>query len=32
VERVSGLTLEDYMRKNIFDPAGAKSLTFLPPD
>lgn len=30
IERISGLSLEDYMRINIFDLCEAKSLTFLP--
>jgi CubicO group peptidase (beta-lactamase class C family) len=30
VERVSGLNLEKYFRRNIFDPVGAESFTFYP--
>jgi methyl acetate hydrolase len=30
VERISGLSLDEYMRKNIFIPCDAKSLTFFP--
>jgi methyl acetate hydrolase len=30
VERVSGLNLENYFRQNIFEPIGAKSMTFYP--
>ncbi|KAI1095406.1 beta-lactamase family protein [Rostrohypoxylon terebratum] len=30
VERLSGLSLEDYMRANIWDPLGAKYLSFFP--
>lgn len=30
VERISGLTLEDYMRKNIFEPCGITTMTFYP--
>lgn len=32
VERVSGLTLEDYMRANIWDPLDIRSITFYPTD
>ncbi|RSH89119.1 hypothetical protein EHS25_002785 [Saitozyma podzolica] len=30
VERVSGLNLENYFRQHIFEPVGAKSMTFYP--
>ncbi|XDG03022.1 hypothetical protein ABKA04_002637 [Annulohypoxylon sp. FPYF3050] len=30
VERLSGLSLEEYMRANIWDPLGAKLVSFLP--
>jgi uncharacterized protein YbbC (DUF1343 family)/CubicO group peptidase (beta-lactamase class C family) len=31
VERVSGMTLNEFARKNIYDPLGMKETTFLPP-
>jgi methyl acetate hydrolase len=31
VSRVSGLTLEDYFQKNIFEPCGVTHISFLPP-
>ncbi|KAH8650704.1 beta-lactamase family protein [Ilyonectria robusta] len=30
IEKVTGLTLEDYMQRNIFDPLGIKGITFWP--
>jgi len=32
VERISGTSLDEYMKKNIFDPCAAGSLTFYPTD
>jgi methyl acetate hydrolase len=32
VERLSGMSLEDYFQQNIFQPLGIRSMTFLPKD
>ncbi|WRT69885.1 uncharacterized protein IL334_006876 [Kwoniella shivajii] len=32
IERVSGLDLEEYFKKNLFEPCGIKTLTFYPTD
>lgn len=32
IERLSGLSLEDYMRANVWDPLGMRQVTFFSPD